>query len=336
MHEIQYTDGGEFRHFLSVEGAKEPLLTAILDSAERFSDVAERRVKKLPTLNGKVVVNLFFEPSTRTQNSFELAAKRLSADVLNTNIKTSSTTKGETLRDTIMTIAAMQCDCFVVRHGSAGAVQYVAEHAPAGIAVVNAGDGRHSHPTQAMLDAFTIRRHKPQFEGMKVAIVGDILHSRVARSEIHALKTLGVSQINAVAPLTLIPRDIEALGVEVHTDIKTGLQDCDVVMMLRLQKERMNGSLLPSETDYYQQYGVDQARLNYAKPDALVMHPGPMNRGVEISSEVADGPQSVIWEQVKNGVAVRMAVLSMTIANQQQWLHEQQLKAKGHIGGVMI
>jgi aspartate carbamoyltransferase catalytic subunit len=326
MHEIQYDELGQYRHFLSVEGSSEALLTKLLDDTEQFTAVAERRVKKLPLLNGKTIVNLFFEPSTRTRTTFELAAKRLSADVLNVNIATSSTSKGETLRDTIANIIAMQCDCLVVRHSTSGAIHYVAEHTPAGIAVVNAGDGSHSHPTQAMLDMFTIRRHKQQFTGLKVAIVGDILHSRVARSQIHALKTLGAAQVNVIAPLTLLPKSIETLGVEVHTSLTSGLKDCDVVIMLRLQKERMNGALLASESEYYQQYGIDQARLKLAKPDAIVMHPGPINRGLEIASEVADGPQSVILEQVTYGIAVRMAVLSTTIANQQQQLNNLATK----------
>jgi aspartate carbamoyltransferase catalytic subunit len=275
--------------------------------------VAERRVKKLPTLHGKTVVNMFFEASTRTRTTFELAAKRLSADVLNLNIGFSSTVKGETLLDTLRNIEAMQCDMFVVRHLQSGAAEFIARHVKPHIAVLNAGDGRHAHPTQAMLDVFTIRRHKPDFNHLRVVIVGDILHSRVARSLIHALNILGTGEIRVVAPKTLLPTCVEALGIRVFHNLHQGLKDADVIVMLRLQRERMQGALLPSEQEYFQQYGLTEASLALAKPDVIVMHPGPINRGVEIESTVADGPHSVILEQVTNGIAVRMAVMSITL-----------------------
>jgi aspartate carbamoyltransferase catalytic subunit len=256
---------------------------------------------------------MFFEASTRTRTTFELAAKRLSADVLNLNIGVSSTSKGETLLDTLRNIEAMQCDMFVVRHAESGAAEFVARHVQPHIAVLNAGDGRHAHPTQAMLDMFTIRRHKGRFSELSVAIVGDILHSRVARSQIHALNILGTGEVRVIAPKTLLPAHVESLGVKVFHDLHRGLRDADVVIMLRLQRERMQGALLPSEQEYFRQYGLTTKRLAVAKPDVLIMHPGPINRGVEIDSSVADGPHSVILEQVTNGIAVRMAVMSITL-----------------------
>ena len=310
---IQLDQKGRLLHFLTIEGLSRQHLVDILDTAESLSEVAERRVKKLPTLHGKTLVNLFFEASTRTRATFELAAKRLSADVLNFNISTSSASKGETLLDTLRTIEAMQVDMFIVRHADSGAAEFVARHVRPHIAVLNAGDGRHAHPTQAMLDMFTIRRHKPDFTRLKVAIIGDILHSRVARSQIHALNTLNAGEVRVIAPRTLLPSQVEALGVQVYHDMDQGLKNVDVVIMLRLQKERMQGALLPSEHEYYRCYGLTEARLQNAKPDAIVMHPGPINRGVEIESTVADGPQSVILEQVTNGLAVRMAIMSITI-----------------------
>ncbi len=308
---IQLDEHGRLRHFLTVEGLARHHLVEILDVAESLTEVAERRVKKLPTLIGSTVVNLFFEASTRTRTTFELAAKRLSADVLNLNIGVSSTVKGETLLDTLRNIEAMQVDMFVVRHSTSGAAEFMARHVAPHIAVLNAGDGRHAHPTQAMLDMFTIRRHKPDFPALTVAIVGDILHSRVARSQIHALRILGAGAVRLIAPRTLLPADVESLGVRVFQDLDSGLRDADVVMMLRLQKERMQGALLPSEAEYFRCYGLTEARLARARPDALVMHPGPINRGVEIDSRVADGPRSVILEQVTHGIAVRMAVMSL-------------------------
>ncbi|MDF2182382.1 aspartate carbamoyltransferase catalytic subunit [Neptuniibacter sp. CAU 1671] len=315
-NQIQLTSEGELKHFITVEGLSRELLTEIMDTADSFVDMGAKQVKKVPLLRGKTVVNLFFEASTRTLSTFELAAKRLSADVLNLNISTSSTSKGETLKDTLMTLHAMQSDMFVVRHSSSGAAHFIAEHVTPDVAVINAGDGRHAHPTQAMLDMLTIRRHKGDFTNLTVAIVGDILHSRVARSQIHALRTLGAAEIRVIAPKTLLPRHIEALGVKVYTDMQQGLHDVDVIMMLRLQKERMSSALLPSESEFYKLYGLTADKLALAKPDAVVMHPGPINRGVEIASSVADGDRSLILDQVTNGIAVRMAVMSMAMSGQ--------------------
>ncbi|MFZ1493280.1 MAG: aspartate carbamoyltransferase catalytic subunit [Candidatus Competibacter denitrificans] len=314
---------GRLLHFLTIEGLKRHHLIEILDTAESLRGVAERRVKKLPTLHGKTVVNLFFEASTRTRTTFELAAKRLSADVLTLNIATSSAVKGESLLDTLRNIEAMQCDMFVVRHEQSGAAEFIARHVKPHIAVLNAGDGRHAHPTQAMLDVFTIRRHKPAFETLQVAIVGDILHSRVARSLIHALGILGTPDIRVIAPRTLLPVDVEKLGVRVFDNPTIGLRGVDVIVMLRLQKERMAGALLPSEREFFQCYGLTEERLALAKPDAIVMHPGPINRGVEIDSRVADGPRSVILEQVTNGIAARMAIMSITLGNHARPTGEQ-------------
>lgn len=317
MHSsIQLTPSGKLKHFLTVSGLSKELLTEILDTADSFIEVGERNIKKVPLLRGKTVVNLFFEASTRTRSTFELAAKRLSADVLNINISTSATSKGESLSDMLQNLEAMASDMFVVRHSQSGAPHFIAESVTPGVAIVNAGDGWHAHPTQAMLDMLTIRQKKGQFEGLKVAIIGDILHSRVARSQIRALNTLGVEEVRVIAPNTLLPDHVEALGVTVFNDLKQGLDDVDVIIMLRLQKERMQGALLPSEQEYYQLYGLRRETLSYAKPDAIVMHPGPINRGVEIESEVADGPQSVILDQVTNGIAVRMAVMSMAMSGQ--------------------
>lgn len=310
---IQLDEQGRLRHFLSVEGLKRALLVEILDLAESFAGVTEQTVKKVPLLRGKTIVNLFFEASTRTRTTFELAAKRLSADVLNLNITASATTKGETLLDTLRNLEAMHCDMFVVRHAESGAAHFMAENVAPHIHVINAGDGRHAHPTQAMLDMFTIRRVKGEFAPLTVAIVGDILHSRVARSQIHALTTLGVNEVRVIGPKTLIPTAVEALGVHVFHDLRAGLKGADVVIALRLQNERMEGALLPSEHEYFQLYGLTEDKLAAAKPDAIVMHPGPINRGVEIASSVADGPRSVILQQVTHGIAVRMAVMAMAM-----------------------
>ena len=310
---IQLDSQGRLKHMLTIEGLKRQLLVEILDTAESFTSVTGQAVKKVPLLRGKTVVNLFFEASTRTLTTFELAAKRLSADVLKINVSTSATSKGESLLDMLRNLESMQCDMFVVRHAESGAAHLIASHVAPHISVINAGDGRHAHPTQALLDMFTIRRNKGEFAPLNVAIVGDIMHSRVARSQIHALTTLGVNEVRVVAPKTLIPNEVEALGVHVYHDMEEGIDDADVIIMLRLQKERMHGALLPSEHEYYQRFGLTLEKLRYAKPDAIVMHPGPINRGVEIQSEVADGPQSVILEQVTNGLAVRMAVMSMVL-----------------------
>lgn len=310
---VQLDDQGRLRHFLSIEDLPRALLVDILDNAERFAVVGDRAVKSVPLLRGKTVVNLFFEPSTRTRTTFELAAKRLSADVMSLNIEASATRKGESLSDTLRTLEAMQTDMFVVRHQMSGAPEFIARHVAPGTSVINAGDGRHAHPTQAMLDMFTIRRHKPVFEDLVVAIVGDIAHSRVARSEIDALRILGVPEIRVVGPRTLLPAGVERLGVTVHHDLDQGLDGADVVIMLRLQQERMQSALLPSGHEYFLTYGLTPARLKRARPDCIVMHPGPINRGVEIDSSVADGEHSVILQQVTHGIAVRMAVMSMAV-----------------------
>jgi aspartate carbamoyltransferase catalytic subunit len=306
---------GELLHLLSIEGLPRDVLTRILDTAVPFSEVAEREVKKVPLLRGKSVFNLFFENSTRTRTTFEIAAKRLSADVINLNINTSSASKGESLLDTVDNLAAMQADMFVVRHASSGAPYLIAQHLAATqrqhIRVINAGDGRHAHPTQGLLDMYTIRHYKKDFTNLTIAVVGDILHSRVARSQIHALTTLGVPEVRVIAPKTLLPIGVEHMGVRVFNDMKEGLRGVDVVMMLRLQNERMQGALLPSPQEYFKSYGLTPEKLALAKPDAIVMHPGPMNRGVEIDSAVADGKQAVILPQVTFGIAVRMAVMAM-------------------------
>jgi aspartate carbamoyltransferase catalytic subunit len=313
---LQLDPEGRLKHFLSIEGLRRPVLDEILDVAESFVGVGEKTVKKVPLLRGKTVVNLFFENSTRTRTTFELAAKRLSADVLNINISTSATSKGESLLDMLHNLEAMHCDMFVVRHSDSGAAHFIARHVAPHISVINAGDGRHAHPTQAMLDMFTIRRHKGGFHNLRVAIVGDILHSRVARSQIHALTSLGTAEVRVIGPKTLIPADIRTLGVHVFNDLRAGLEGVDVVIMLRLQRERMAGALLPSEHEYFELFGLTEEKLAYAAPDAIVMHPGPINRGVEMASEVADGPRSVILEQVSNGIAVRQAVMSMALGRQ--------------------
>ena len=315
MQNPQLTNDGELKHLLSIEGLPKRILNQILDTAESFVGVAEREVKKVPLLRGKTVCNLFFENSTRTRTTFEIAAKRLSADVITLNVSTSSQSKGETILDTIDNLTAMHADMFVVRHAQSGAAHMIAKHVAPHISVINAGDGRHAHPTQGLLDVFTIRKYKPDMHNLRVAIVGDILHSRVARSEIHALTTLGVPEVRVIAPKTLLPQDVEKLGVHVYHDMNEGLKEVDVVMMLRLQNERMAGAMLPSSQEYFKTYGLTPEKLVLARPDAIVMHPGPMNRGVEIDSAVADGSQSVILPQVTYGIAVRMAVMSILAGN---------------------
>ena len=310
------------RHFLSIGGHSKTELTHILDTAESFTSVDGQAVKKVPLLRGKTIVNLFFEPSTRTSVTFELAAKRLSADVLNINIATSATAKGESLLDTLFNLEAMNTDVFIVRHPESGAADFIAKHVAPHVSIINAGDGRHAHPTQAMLDMFTIRKHCKNFAKQTIAIVGDILHSRVARSQIEALNIFGAKEVRVIAPRTLLPANVEQLGVNVFQDCR-GLQDVNVIIMLRLQKERMQGAFLPSEHEYFQLFGLTPERLALAKPDAIVMHPGPINRGVEISSEVADGPQSVILQQVKYGIAVRMAILSIVISTDQNGITDE-------------
>ncbi|MDX3906808.1 MAG: aspartate carbamoyltransferase catalytic subunit [Pigmentiphaga sp.] len=311
MRNPQLNSNGELTHLLTVEGLPRAILNHILDTAESFVPLADRDIKKVPLLRGKSVFNLFFENSTRTRTTFEIAAKRLSADVYNLNINASSASKGESLLDTINNLSAMQADLFVVRHASSGAPHLIAQHVAPHVHVINAGDGRHAHPTQGLLDMYTIRHYKKDFTQLRVAIVGDILHSRVARSDIHALTTLGVPEVRAIGPLTLLPSGLEQMGVRVFTDMAEGLRGVDVVIMLRLQNERMRGALLPSAQEYFKHYGLTQEKLALAKPDAIVMHPGPMNRGVEIDSPVADGKQAVILNQVTFGIAVRMAVMSI-------------------------
>jgi len=311
---LQLDANGGLRHLLTTEGLPKSIIEKILETADQFVSVGEREVKKVPLLRGKSVFNLFFENSTRTRTTFEIAAKRLSADVINLNIGASSTSKGESLLDTIDNLAAMDADMFVVRHSQSGAAHLIAQHVKPGIAVVNAGDGRHAHPTQGLLDMYTIRHYKKSFHNLSVAIVGDVLHSRVARSNIHALTTLGCPDVRVVGPKTLIPAEAARMGVSVHHDMARGLEGCDVVIMLRLQNERMAGPLLPSAHEFFKSYGLTAMKLANAKPDAIVMHPGPMNRGVEIDSNIADGRQSVILPQVTFGIAVRMAVMAMVAA----------------------
>ncbi len=311
----QLNKNGELHHLLSIEGLPVEILRQILDTAQSFVGVTQREVKKVPLLRGKAIFNLFFEPSTRTRTTFEIAAKRLSADVINLAINVSSTSKGESVLDTVANLSAMQADMFVVRHAQSGAPHLIARHVSEDIHVVNAGDGRHSHPTQGLLDVFTIRHYKHDFTKLRVAIVGDILHSRVARSQIHALTTLGVPELRVIGPQTLLPTNVENLGVHVYHDMAKGLKDVDVVMMLRLQNERMQGSFLPSPQEFFKFYGLTAEKLALAKPDAIVLHPGPMNRGVEIDSTVADGKQSVILPQVTFGIAIRMAVMGILAGN---------------------
>jgi len=312
MNNPQLNKHGELQHLLTTEGLPARILRDILDKAAGFVSAAEgSEIKKVPLLHGKSVFNVFFENSTRTRTTFEIAAKRLSADVVNLNIGSSSTSKGETLLDTVDNLCAMHADMFVVRHAQSGAAHLIARHVSPDVHVINAGDGRHAHPTQALLDMYTIRHYKKEFHNLRVAIVGDVMHSRVARSQIHALTTLGVPEVRVIAPKTLLPTMVENLGVRVHHDMAQGLKDVDVVLMLRLQNERMAGALLPSAQEYFKNYGLTEEKLARAKPDAIVMHPGPMNRGIEIDSAVADGPRSVILPQVTFGIAVRMAVMSI-------------------------
>ncbi len=313
---LQLNTQNRLRHFLTTEGLSRELLTEILDTAEGFIDPVSGIIRNSPLLAGRTVMNLFFEASTRTRTTFEVAAKRLGADVLNIDISKSSTSKGETLRDMLWNLQAMTADIFVVRHGDSGAPHFIASQVTPKVAVINAGDGRHAHPTQAMLDMLTIRRHAGAFENLTVAIIGDIRHSRVARSEIHALQTLGAREIRVIAPRTLLPRDFDNLGIRVFERMEEGLADVDVAIALRIQNERMESALLPGADEFYTLYGLTREKLKYAKPGAIVMHPGPINRGVEIESAVADGPQSVILHQVNYGIAVRMAVLSLAMQGQ--------------------
>jgi aspartate carbamoyltransferase catalytic subunit len=294
------------RHLLGIADLSAEEITLVLDTAEAMTEIAARPIKKVPTLRGRTVVNLFFEPSTRTRTSFEVAEKRLSADTLSIAVAQSSVTKGETLLDTVRNLEAMAPDMIVMRHASSGAPHLLARLCRS--AIINAGDGMHEHPTQALLDAFTIREHKKRLAGLKVAIVGDLMHSRVLRSNVQLLNKMG-AQIWACAPATLMPAELARFGVNVTASIDAAVADADVVMMLRIQHERMHGHFIPSTREYFTLFGLTPERVQRAKPDVIIMHPGPMNRGVEIDSDVADGPYSVILEQVTNGVAVRMAVL---------------------------
>ena len=312
----QLNSDGSIRHFLGVEGLNKAQLQAIIAKAETFIDDNGQLINR-PELEGCTVMNLFFEPSTRTRTTFEVAEKRLGANVLNLDIASSSAKKGESLRDTLWNLQAMTADIFVVRHSASGAAHFMATEVTPDIAIINGGDGWHAHPTQGMLDMLTIHREAPRpFEELSVAIIGDIKHSRVARSDISALQTLGVKDIRVIAPRTLLPKGIERFGVTVYEDMNDCVRDCDVIMGLRIQNERIGSPLLASSNEYYKQYGITPERVALAKPYALIMHPGPMNRGVEIASSVADGPQSVILQQVSNGVAIRMAVLSMAMEGQ--------------------
>ncbi len=315
MRNPQLNRHGELIHLLSIEGLPRAVLHHILDTAGTFLSVNEREVKKVPLLRGKSVFNLFFENSTRTRTTFEIAAKRLSADVINLDIARSSAAKGESLLDTIANLSAMHADMFVVRHSESGAPYLIAQHCAPHVHVVNAGDGRHAHPTQGLLDMYTIRHYKKDFSNLTVAIVGDIVHSRVARSDIHALTTLGVPEIRAVGPKTLVTSDLASMGVRVCHDMAEGIRDADVIIMLRLQNERMSGAMLPSSAEFFKSFGLTPEKLALAKPDVIVMHPGPINRGVEIESSVADGAHSVILPQVTFGIAVRMAVMSIIAGN---------------------
>lgn len=317
----QFSPEGKLTHLLTLEGMPKEQILYILDTAQQFVSVnsQNREIKKVPLLRGKSVFNLFFENSTRTRTTFEIAANRLSADVINLDISTSSTSKGESLIDTIDNLIAMQADIFVVRHNISKAPIEIANHVPDHVHVINAGDGSHQHPTQGLLDVYTMRHFKNDFSKLKVAIIGDILHSRVAKSNIHALTTLGCHDIRAIGPESLLPsdlaKDLQALGVKIFHKVEDGIKDADVVMTLRIQKERMDQGQVPEGAAFFQQFGLNSERLRLAKPDAIVMHPGPMNRGVEIDSAVADGKQSVILNQVTFGIAIRMAVMSIVAGN---------------------
>jgi len=317
---LQLNQHGELKHLLCIQGLSKDLLKRLFDTATSFIQEENAVVRKVPLLRAKTVVNLFFESSTRTRSTFELAAKRLSADLLNLDASVAAVQKGESLLDTLKSLAAMNVDVFVVRHSDSGAAQFIAKHLKKGIAVINAGDGSHAHPTQALLDMYTIMQHKADCAALSVAIIGDIRHSRVARSQLAILKTMGVKKIHLIGPTTLLPPFAAALGGEVFHSIEEGIVGADVIIVLRLQKERMQGGFLPSMNEYYRRYGMTMERLRLAAPDVIVMHPGPINRGVEISSLVADGRHSVIGEQVTYGIAIRMAVMSHVVSGQMQEL----------------
>jgi len=307
------SNNSKINHLISTDDLNYESIIKIFDMAESFFKIGQRDIKKIPLLRGKTICNLFFENSTRTRTTFEIAAKRLSADVINLDIPTSSQSKGESIFDMVDNLIAMGTDIFVVRHPEAGVPNKIANHVASNIHIINGGDGSNAHPTQGLLDAFTIRKFKKNFSSLKIAIVGDIQHSRVAKSEINVLSTLGAKEIRVIGPKSLMPDNIDQLKVKVFHTMEEGLKDVDVVMMLRIQKERMNNDTIPSESEYFKSFGLNQKRLKIAKDNALVLHPGPINRGVEIESEVADGKQSVILNQVKYGIAIRMAVMAMMV-----------------------
>jgi aspartate carbamoyltransferase catalytic subunit len=307
------SNNSKINHLISTDDLNYELIIKIFDMAESFFKIGQRDIKKIPLLRGKTICNLFFENSTRTRTTFEIAAKRLSADVINLDIPTSSQSKGESIFDMVDNLIAMGTDIFVVRHPEAGVPNKIANHVASNIHIINGGDGSNAHPTQGLLDAFTIRKFKKNFSNLKIAIVGDIQHSRVAKSEINVLSTLGAKEIRVIGPKSLMPDNIDQLKVKVFHTMEEGLKDVDVVTMLRIQKERMSNDTIPSESEYFKSFGLNQKRLKIAKDNALVLHPGPINRGVEIESEVADGKQSVILNQVKYGIAIRMAVMAMMV-----------------------
>jgi len=313
MKNVQQSEDNKLQHLLSIKGLDKKIIEKIFNDADKFLEKKDIKLDDHTSLNGKTVCNLFFENSTRTQTTFEIAAKRLSANVINLDIATSSQSKGESILDLINNLIAMSVDIFVIRHSEPGIPELIAENIKSNAHIINAGDGNREHPTQGLLDAFTIREFKKDFSKLKVAIVGDIEHSRVAKSEISILSTLGAKEIRVVGPKALMPNNIDDLNVNVFHTMEEGLKDVDVIMMLRIQKERMSNKTVPSESEYFKSFGLNQKRLKFAKDDALVLHPGPINRGVEIESEVADGKQSVILDQVKNGIAIRMAVMLMMI-----------------------
>ena len=313
MKNLQQTKGNELQHLLSIKGLDKKIIEKIFNDADKFLEKKDIKLKDRSSLNGKTVCNLFFENSTRTQTTFEIAAKRLSANVINLDIATSSQSKGESILDLINNLIAMSVDIFVIRHSEPGIPELIAKNIKSNAHIINAGDGNREHPTQGLLDAFTIRKFKKKFSKLKVAIVGDIEHSRVAKSEISILSTLGAKEIRVIGPKSLMPSNINDLNVNVFHTMEEGLKDVDVIMMLRIQKERMSDKTVPSESEYFKSFGLNQKRLNIAKDNALVLHPGPINRGVEIESEVVDGKQSVILNQVKYGIAIRMAVMVMMI-----------------------
>ena len=313
MKNQQQSENKKLQHLLSIKGLDKKIIEQIFHDADKFLEKKDIKLNDRISLNGKTVCNLFFENSTRTQTTFEIAAKRLSANVINLDIATSSQSKGESILDLINNLIAMSVDIFVIRHSQPGMPELIAKNIKSNAHIINAGDGNREHPTQGLLDAFTIRKFKKDFSNLKVAIVGDIEHSRVAKSEINILSTLGAKEIRVIGPKTLMPSNIKDMNVNVFHTIEEGLKDVDVVMMLRIQKERMNNKTVPSENEYFKSFGLNQERLRIANNDALVLHPGPINRGVEIESEVADGKQSVILNQVKYGIAIRMAVMVMMI-----------------------